>query len=107
MRTETVTRLRGTAVEDPYSGEMTGVDWSTPAELALTTLAPAEPRPSGEPVQNARNAVTSGWTLYLREGADVLAGDRMLVRGGTYEVEGDPAAWLGGGLVVQTERVEG
>ena len=108
MRTETVTRLRATATTtNPYSTE-TVPDWTqAPAELPLETLAPAEPRPSGEPVQDARNAVVSGYTLYLRTDADVSAQDRMRVRGGTYQVLGDPADWLGAGLVVQVERVEG
>lgn len=106
MLNETVTRLRAGTSTDPYSSESTE-DWTTPTELAITTLAPAEPRPSGEPVQNARNAVVSGFTLYLPEGTDVTARDRLRVRGGTYKVLGDPAGWLGAGVVVQTERVEG
>lgn len=107
METETVTRLRGTPVIDPYSGETTDTDWTTPDELAITTLAPAEPRPSGEPLQDARNQVTAGWTLYLPEDADVTRLDRMRVRGIEHNVLGDPASWLGAGLVVQTERSEG
>lgn len=107
MRTETVTRQRATAVEDPYSGEETSLSWDDPDELEITTLAPAEPRPSGEPVQDARNAVTSGWTLYLPASADVTSADRMVVRGETYNVLGEPASWLGAGLVVQVDRTEG
>lgn len=105
--TETVTRLRAMAVTDPYSGEATGEDWATPTEEDIITLAPAEPRPSGEPVQNARNAVTDGWTLYLPQDADVTSRDRMRVRGAVHQVLGEPANWLGAGLVVQCERVEG
>lgn len=107
METETVTRLRAAAAADPYSGETIGLDWTTPDELTLTTLAPAEPRPSTEPVQEARNAVVSGYTLYLPESADVTAADRMRVRGTDYPVIGDPAVWLGAGLVVQCSLVEG
>lgn len=107
MQTETVTRLRATAVTDPYSGEATGISWATPDELDMTTLAPAEPRPSDEPVQDARNAVTSGYTLYVAASEDVTAADRMRVRGVVYDVLGDPADWLGAGLVVQVGRVEG
>lgn len=107
MRNETVVRLRATAATDPYSGEATALDWTTPAELSITTLAPAEPRPSSEPVQNARNAVVDGWTLYLPAGADVTAADRLRVRGAVYSVLGEPADWLDAGIVVQCERVEG
>ena len=106
MRTETVTRLRAGTKTNPYSNEPVA-DWSTATELTITTLAPAEPRPSSEPVQDARNAVVSGFTLYLPEGADVTARDRMRVRGVVYDVLGDPALWLGAGLVVQVGRTEG
>jgi hypothetical protein len=103
---ETVTRLRAGSAVDPYSNEA-AEDWSNPTEVNLTTLAPAEPRPSDEPVQNARNAVTEGWTLYLSEGSDVTARDRLRVRGVVYDVLGEPASWMGAGLVVQCGRVEG
>lgn len=106
MQTETVTRLRAGTTTDPYSNEPTE-DWDTATELDIETLAPAEPRPSGEPLQDARNQVVSGWTLYLPEGADVVRLDRMRVRGVVYSVLGDPASWRGAGLVVQTERSEG
>lgn len=106
MESETVVRLRATTTADPYSGEQIA-DWSTPSELPIETLAPAEPRPSQEPVQEARNAVTSGWTLYLPAGSDVTAQDRMRVRGRVYPVLGQPADWSGEGLVVQCAETEG
>lgn len=106
MQTETVTRLRAGTVTDPYSGEPTE-SWDTPDELDIVTLAPAEPRPSQEPVQDARNALTSGWTLYLPEGADVARNDRMRVRGEVFPVQGEPADWMGAGVVVQAFRTEG
>lgn len=115
MDVETVTRLRAGTIVDPYSLDETVVwelpddaEWDAePTSLAITTLAPAEPRPSDEPTQNARNAVASGFTLYLPTGSDVTARDRMTVRGGTYDVLGDPALWLSAGLVVQVGRTEG
>jgi hypothetical protein len=106
MQTETVTRLRAGTVTDPYSGE-DAEDWSAPTEVDIVTLAPAEPRPSGEPLENARNALVNGWTLYLPYGSDVTARDRMLVRGEEYPVQGTPADWLGAGIVVQAFRTEG
>lgn len=115
MDTETVTRLRAGTVLDTYSNEPAlawelddGQTWETePSEADIVTLAPAEPRPSGEPLQDARNQVVSGWTLYLPEGSDVTRLDRMRVRGVVHNVLGDPADWLGAGLVVQVERSEG
>lgn len=106
MQTETVTRLRAGTVTDPYSNEASE-DWTSPTSLAIETLAPAEPRPSGEPLEDARNSVVSGFTLYLPTDADVTARDRMTVRGDTYDVLGDPALWLGKGIVVQVGRTEG
>lgn len=105
--TETVTVLRAATVIDPYSGESVSSDWDNATETDLTTLAPAEPRPSNEPVQNARNAVVDGWTIYLPQGSDVVSSDRLRVRGAVYSILGEPADWLGAGLVVQCERVEG
>lgn len=107
MQTETVTRLRAALVADPYSSENDQADWSNPSLLDITTLAPAEPRPETERLDLARNAVVSGFTLYLPLNADVVASDRMVVRGRTYEVDGDPALWLGRGIVVQTTVQEG
>lgn len=105
--TETVTRVRAAAATDPYSTEDTDPDWDDTTSLNITTLAPAEPRPSSEPVESARNAVVSGYTLYLPTGSDVTAQDRMIVRGETFPVLGDPASWLGAGIVVQVGRTEG
>lgn len=101
MTGETVTRIRAGAVVDPYSEETQPTwDEAKVSKLDIETLAPPEPRPSSEPVQDARNAVTSGWTLYLPAGADVTALDRMRVRGVDYPVQGEPGAWAKG-LVVQ------
>ena len=111
---ETVIVLTGTPVTDPYSGEETGTDWKTtpPAESPVDDVL-CEPRPSAEPVQDARNAVTSGWTLYVRARAVmpvILPTNRVRVRGLDYDVLGEASDWrLGsfGGLVVQTSRTAG
>ena len=99
---------------DPYSGEPvdawelgSGETWTTaPTERDVTTIAPPEPRPSQEPVQDARNALVSGWTLYLPAGDPVTARNRVRVRGEEYPVQGQPADW-GAGVVVQAFRTEG
>ena len=100
MQTEDIAVLTAGSVADPYSGE-TRPDWSTATEVAVTTLAPAEPRPSQEPTQDARNAVISGWTLYLPSDTAITAANRVRVRGAVYPVQGEPADWLGKGIVVQ------
>lgn len=97
---ETITVLTAGTVTDPYSNETTP-SWSvTPTERTVVTLAPPEPRPSQEPVQDARNAVTSGWTLYLPPGDPITSANRVRVRGRVYPVQGVPADW-GTGVVVQ------
>lgn len=100
-------RLRANPTSDPYSNEPTGESWAAPATQVIQTLAPAEPRPSGEPTQDARNSITSGWTLYLPHDADVTGKDRVNVRGTVYRVLGDASVWSTSGLVIQCERLEG
>lgn len=97
--------LTAGTVTDAYGSE--SLTWDAPTEVGVTTLAPAEPRPSGEPLQDSRNAVTSGWTLYLPEATVVGPRNRVRVRGKVYAVLGEPAAWTRGGLVVQAEVVTG
>jgi hypothetical protein len=103
MRGETVTVLSARTVDDPYSSSPVE-DWSNPVERSVETLAPAEPRPSfagDEPMQDARNSVTSGFTLYLPAGDPITRKDRVRVRGEVYPVRGTPAAWGHFGIVVQ------
>lgn len=105
MRGETVTVLSAGSSTDPYSGQA-AENWSNPTERDVLTIAPLEPRPSDEPVQDARNAVTSGWTLYLPAGDPITRSNRVRVRGTVYPVQGEPADW-GVGVVVQAFGTEG
>lgn len=105
MRRERVTVLSSTTVEDPYSAGPVE-SWEDPTERDVDLLAPPEPRPSDEPLQDARNAVTSGWTLYFPPGDPVSRLDRVRVRGHVYPVQGTPSDW-GVGLVVQAFTTEG
>lgn len=109
---ETVTRLRGTATGDPYSGENSAVSWTDPDELDIEGCA-FNPGVSTEPLQDARNAVITRPEVYAPPDADVEAGDRLVVRGDTYEVVGNPQDWRSPftgwqpGLAIQLELVEG
>jgi head-tail adaptor len=109
---ETVTRLRAGTVADPYSSSGSTTSWDAATRLDLEATA-VEPRPSGEPVQDARNAVVAGYTVYLAGRPDITAQDRLEVRGESHDVIGDPADWRSPfstwapGLVVQTSRSEG
>jgi hypothetical protein len=102
MLGETVTVITPGTDADPYAGTE-AVEGS---EREVTTVAPPEPRPSAEPTQDARNAVTSGWTLYLPSGDPISRTDEVRVRGEVYPVQGQPADW-GVGVVVQAFRTEG
>jgi hypothetical protein len=97
----------GTAASDPYSGEP-DISWDPDdvTERDVQTVAPPEPRPSGEPTQDARNAVTDGWTLYLPPNDPVTRLDRVTVRAVTYPVQGEPARW-DHSTIVQAFRTEG
>lgn len=114
MQGEDITVLTAGTVTDPYSDATTsawelpaGQSWTTePSERTVTTIAPLEPRPSDEPVQDARNAVTSGWTLYLPAGDPITRLNRVRVRGVDYPVQGEPSDW-GAGIVVQAFKTEG
>jgi hypothetical protein len=106
MNREVIDVLSPGLSADPYSGEQVQ-DWDDPTTRTVTCLAPAEPRPSGEPQQDARNSVTSGWTLYLPSGDPITVHDRVVVRGQTYPVQGTPSDWGVAGVVVQAYRTEG
>jgi len=107
---ETVLVLTGTPVTDPYSGETTGTDWATPTQVSVDNVL-CEPRPSSEPVQDARNSVTSGYTAYMPAGTVITPTNRVKVRGIDYDVLGEAADWRLGawrpGIVVQLQRVAG
>jgi len=107
MRGETVTVVTAGSKVDPYSQEaVESWDDADTIKREVLTVAPPEPRPSGEPVQDARNAVTSGWTLYLPAGDPIDRANRVRVRGIEYPVQGEPSDW-GRGIVVQAYRTEG
>lgn len=109
---ETITRIRGIAVLDPYSNEETGLSWESAPETPIPNVG-VEPRPSTEPVQDARNAVTSGYTLYMKTGVDLTPADKVRIRGTVYDIDGEVADWRSPysgsrpGLVVQTKKVDG
>lgn len=108
---ETVQVLTAGTSTDPYSNE-NAADWTSPSSVDVTGVA-VEPRPSGEPLQDARNQVTSGFTLYMPPGTTITPQNRVSVRGVTYDVLGEPAEWTNPftgwepGIVVQVERSEG
>lgn len=113
---ETVTRKRRASAVDPYSGLSELAAWEdaanppTSADIEGWGVAQLG---SLEPTDLARDAVVTDYTLFRKEQADVLAGDRVVVRGDTCEVVGRPAWWhhpmtgWDAGFVVRANLVEG
>jgi hypothetical protein len=106
---EAVTRQRAATTTDAYGN--TQQDWTAPTSATLTARG-VEPVSSTEENDN-RQTVITGYRLYLDIGSDVLAGDRIVMRGSTYDVDGDPADWQSpwgtnvGGVVVGLTLTKG
>lgn len=109
---ETVTRLRATTTSDPYSGESIAADWSNPSILEIAGCGIGSAG-SIESVQVDRNPVTSDFDVVAPAGADIEAGDRLVIRGLICDVQGRPFAWRSPfsgwapGMVVRAKIVEG
>lgn len=109
---ETVTRLRPGLEPDPYSGEDVASDTETPYSLDIPGCA-FDPGGSSEPTEVGRSAIITRPAVYAPAGADIEAGDSLVVRGVTYMVEGNPAEYVSPftgwapGLVVTLVGVEG
>lgn len=109
---ETIQVLTAGPRNDPYSDTAVYDDWDAATPVDVPDVL-CEPRPTSEPVQDARNSVTSGWTLYLQTppAVPVTARNRVKVRGVVYEVDGEPTDWRLGswhpGVIVQAKVVTG
>ena len=107
---ETVGVLTAGTSTDDYGNTVT--DWDAATEVPVDGVG-VEPRPLGESDVDARNSVTSGFTLYMPAGTVVKASNRVRVRGTVWDVDGDPAVWRSPftgwepGVVVQCRRVDG
>ena len=89
---ETITRLRAPLVADPYSDESTARDWPNAVSTPMLGFA-VDPGGSYEARTVNREQVTTNPTLYGPYGADVLASDRVVAAGATWEVTGNAANW--------------
>jgi head-tail adaptor len=105
---EIITRQRAVMVPDAYNN--TVPNWTSPAEITLTVRG-VEPVSSIEE-SGGRQAVITGYRVYLDPGSDINAGDRAVMRGATYEVDGTPADWRSpfgseiGGIVVTLKHID-
>lgn len=113
---ETVVRLRRLMATDPYSDESAPRAWGDeghePDALEIEDCA-FNPGGSAEVSADGRSIVTTNPTVYAPIDADVKAGDRLVVHGVAYDVDGNPAAWRNpftgwaAGMAVSLELVEG
>jgi hypothetical protein len=114
---ETVTVLTAGMQTDRYSDDPEPSWDVTSSEVPVDGCA-LEPRVVGqggsaEPVFDARNAVASGWTVYMPPDTVVNARNRVRIRGVVYDVLGEPADWRNPftgshpGIVIQAVRTEG
>lgn len=87
---ETVTRVRPGEKTDRYGATI--ADWDDADEEAITGCAFA-PEASSEDHAGGRQAVLAPATLYAPTGADIQPQDRIVVRGETFEVDGDRSDW--------------
>lgn len=106
---ETVTVLRRVDGDPDRYGNPTHT-WAAGVDVAGCAVAP---RSSDEPAETGRQAVITGLTVYMPPDTEVGPNDRLIVRGVTYEVEGEPGDWrhpFSGwrpGVEVAVSRVEG
>lgn len=112
-RGETVTRVRAPLTTDRYGNEVR--DWPNAARIDYKRCAVAQGSrgSAAEILTIERNAVISDVVIYLPADADLVATDRMEVRGHTFEVVGEPFDWRNPwsgrdfGVVANGNRVEG
>ena len=106
---EPVDVLRRVTSTDRYNNKVT-VSWQNVGSVVGCGVAPRVlPEVSGD----GREGVTVGFTVFMPFGSNVGAHDRLVVRGVTVEVDGEPVSWVNPmtgwapGDVVSTRWVEG
>lgn len=109
---ETVEFVSGAVAEDEYHNEI--ADWDNPIVMLTRHGVGWEKRPSTEVSTDSRNAITSGYTLYIwGEVLDIEGTWRANFRGSQWQVLGDssplehPFTGWQAGTVVQLGRVDG
>ena len=90
---ESITRIR------PGTKTLRGSevpDWSESKVNTLTISGcSVQPATTSLSMDGRVLAINEQMTAYLPEGSDVLAGDRIVYNGETYEINGEPKKWTG------------
>jgi hypothetical protein len=87
---QTVTRLRPKT--DTQRGSVI-FDWSSPTELVITGCS-VQPAGTSLSEDGRVLGISEGITVYLPEGSDVIAGDRIRYNGHDYTINGEPKIWI-------------
>lgn len=107
---ETVTRLRAPYIVDRYGNETSTRDWSLATGVVIDRCS-VQPM-AGDEILGDRDARLKRWILYGPPNLDVVATDRIVHKGITYEVKGPAREWTGatGNLdntQLELERLDG
>lgn len=90
---ESITRIR------PGTKTLRGSevpDWSESKVNTLTISGcSVQPATTSLSMDGRVLAINEQMTAFLPEGSDVLAGDRIVYNGETYEINGEPKRWTG------------
>lgn len=89
---EEISRVRASKTLDPMSGELTEQDW-TGADVLVIAGCGVAPTSSSDPSTPDRSPTLSRCDVYVPFGGDVAASDRLVIRGETWLVDGDPQVW--------------
>lgn len=93
--TQVITRLRAGETVDGYGS--TVLDWSAPDSLDVEGCS-VQPVNIDEQHQAERDAVPARLFVIAPPGADVIAVDRIVYAGRTYDIAGEPDIWATGVL---------
>ena len=87
---QTVTRLRPKT--DTQRGSIV-YDWTNPNEKQITGCS-VQPAGTSLSEDGRVLGVSEGITVYLPDGSDVIAGDRIRYNGNDYTIQGEPKIWI-------------
>lgn len=73
-------------------GNKTTDDWDNPASSDEVPGCSVQPMPAAE-VTVDRDNITTRWTAWLPVGTAISGHSRVIWRGDTYDVDGDPQLW--------------
>jgi hypothetical protein len=104
---DSITRVRAPLVTDEYGTPTSERDWANATETVIEGCGVYPV--AGKEVTEAREAIVTRYKVFAPGGTDLLASDRIIFDGKTYEVDGDVTDWTMGSEHVEAllRRVEG